>query len=151
MSRLALVITSMFLTNFLFSCSPQQGSTTPNNDRVSEYVINDLTSSRWCQLNSAGSAVEYTWTFTKNYKATSIAADASAENFNWSITNNNILSVYLPNANSTIFSKQVSYKYNVSAHRRTMRWTDPQAQQTCDNQGVCTITSSDAVNFVECD
>jgi hypothetical protein len=152
MSKFAIALMSVFLANFLFSCAPSQGSSNPNrNDRVSESVINNLVANRWCQKNSTNSAIDYTWTFSKNLKATALAADATEETFKWSITNDNILTVSIPDTITTIFIKKVSYNYNVAAHKRTMSWVDPQAQQSCDNQGLCTITSSETVNFVECE
>lgn len=152
MSKLLIVLASIFLTHFVLSCAPTQGSSTPTgNDRVSESVINNLIANRWCQTNSTNSAVDYTWSFTKNFKATAIAQDATEKTFNWSITNDNILTFSTPNTNNTIFTQKVTYNYNVAAQRRTMKWIEPQAQQSCDSQGNCSITASDSINFIECD
>lgn len=154
MYKISLVITMPLFVLLFSACAPTQGNSTAvkTNERVSELVINNLISNRWCQQNPTTAAIEYTWTLTKDFKATSIAADASEVSFNWSITNDNLLSFYFPKTNNgPIFTKKVSYNYDVAAHKRTMRWTEPQAQQTCNSQGICTISSGEVINFIECE
>lgn len=152
MSKLASILSSILLVTFFFSCSPQQGGLQKTSDRVSELVINNLVANRWCQLNSTTKVIDYTWTFTGDFKAFSIDVNAGVLRFDWSITNDNVLSFYVPESTNTLlFQKNVSYNYDVTAHKRTMRWIDSGAQPTCDSQGVCSIPSSDVTNFVECE
>lgn len=136
----------------LTSCVPQgQGVQAPPSDRVNEQAINSLSSNKWCQQNPTSDAPEYVWVFNKNLTATANPVNSQEQNgYLWLINSDNFITVFTPE-NIALFTKKISYNYNINLQKRTMLWIDPQPQQTCNPQGICQIASTSTTKFIECD
>lgn len=153
MSKILFSALIMPLALLTTACAPN-GSTTKStgNDQVNEFVINNLTVNKWCQKNQTSGAIDFLWTFKRDNTAlVNEAATQNQDTYFWTINNDNLLTVRSQKNGPTLFTKKVSYGYDVNAHKRSMRWIDPQAQTTCDSQGVCGISSTDITSFSECD
>ena len=123
----------------LMSCAPQNGAnkTGRPDNQVTEQAVTNLTLNYWCQQNPTTGASEYRWGFDKKFKVTVKNLSTTTEEiFTWNINgNNSALSVFVT-ANTALFTKFVSYNYNVDQHKRTMRWLD---------------STTDVINFIECE
>lgn len=154
MRKIIISLTSIVLMNLFSACAPEGANNkSTGSDRVDELVINDLTANKWCQKNQTTGATEYHWLFVRDKRVfTTNASDQASQAFAWTITNDNVLSVMSAPNGPVLFTKKVSYSYDINIHKRTMRWIDTQTQQNCDNQGVChQVPQSDITSFTECE
>lgn len=120
------------------SCAPEGNETivSRRDDTVNEQAVNNLAANKWCQLNPTSGETEYIWSFDKNLQVTSTQTTTQAQEFfTWSIDVSNLLTVFLA-PNAPLFRKFVTYNYNVTSHKRTMRWNESQV---------------DPIDFVECE
>ena len=138
---------------FTSACAPTGNTNkSTNTDQVNEFVINNLISNKWCQTNQSGTSTAFLWAFSRNNTVlVNASATQTQEAYFWRINNDNLLTVSTAANGVALFNKKVSYTYDVNTHKRTMRWTEPTAQQTCNEQGVCSIAPSDITFLTECE
>ena len=133
-----IILSAFIAITTMTSCAPEgnQTITGRRDDTVNEQAINNLTSNKWCQLNPTSGDTEYLWVFDKNLQVISTQTTTQAQEFfAWSIDVNNFLTVFLA-PSAPLFRKFVTYGYNVTSHKRTMRWNESQA---------------DPIDFIECE
>lgn len=121
--------------SLLTACAPTT-STLKTEDSVRINAFDNLVANKWCQQNQSTRAAEFSWQFSKDFKATSVdLSSQQQESFGWSITDDNVLTV-TDTTNTVLFNKKIYFNYSVAEHKQAMQWTD---------------LTPEVIHFIECD